>query len=93
MSVPQLLISEVTAFPDPLVHPEDGDSVLLRNVSNSRAIARQLLAKRFPAATDTHAMVEVLFDCNIGNGVLCVVRAEMLLAGSVEFRRELSAVC
>jgi hypothetical protein len=34
--------------------------------------------KRVPAATDTHATVEVLLDYNNGNGVFFVVRAEML---------------
>jgi hypothetical protein len=37
-----------------------------------------MLGKRVPAATDTHAMVEVLLDYNIGNGVFYLVRAEML---------------
>jgi hypothetical protein len=49
-----------------------------KHVNNTRAIARQLLGKRVPAATDTHAMVDVLLDYNNGNGVLYVVRAEML---------------
>jgi hypothetical protein len=49
-----------------------------KHVSNSRAIARQLLGKRVPSATDTHATVEVLLDYNSGNGVFWVVRAEML---------------
>jgi hypothetical protein len=35
---------------------------------------------------DTHATVEELLDYNNGNGVFYVVRAEMLSAGSVEFR-------
>jgi hypothetical protein len=47
-------------------------------VNNSRAIARQLLGKRVPAATDTHATVELLLNSNNGNGVFYVVRAEML---------------
>jgi hypothetical protein len=34
--------------------------------------------KRVPAATNTHATVEVLLDYNNGNGVFYVVRAEML---------------
>jgi hypothetical protein len=43
-------------------------------ISNTRAIAKQLLGKRVPAAT-----VEVLLlDYNNGNGVFYVVRAEML---------------
>jgi hypothetical protein len=49
-----------------------------KHVSNSRAIAGQLLGKWVPAATDTRATAKVLLDCNIGNGVFCVVRAEML---------------
>jgi hypothetical protein len=49
-----------------------------KHVNNVRAIARQLLGKRVPAATDTNATVEVLFDYNNGNGVFYVVRAEML---------------
>jgi hypothetical protein len=44
---------------------------------NTRAIARQLLGKRVPAATDTHTTVEVLLDCKNGD-VFYVVRAEML---------------
>jgi hypothetical protein len=31
-------------------------------VNNARDIARQLLGKRVPAATDRHARVEVLLD-------------------------------
>jgi hypothetical protein len=49
-----------------------------KHVNNTRTIARQLLGKRFPAATATHATVEVLLDYNNGNGVFYVVRAEML---------------
>jgi hypothetical protein len=45
-------------------------------VNNTRAIARQLLGKRVPTETDTHATVEVLFDYNSGNGVFYVVDAE-----------------
>jgi hypothetical protein len=48
------------------------------NVNNSQAIARQLLGKRSPAATDTHATVEVLLDYNNANGGCYVFRAEML---------------
>jgi hypothetical protein len=51
-----------------------------------------MIGKRVLAATDAHATVEVLLDYNNGNGVLYVVRAEILQAGSVEFRRKLSAV-
>jgi hypothetical protein len=57
-----------------------------KHVNNTRAIARQLLGKRVPAATDTHATIKVLFDYNNGNGVFYVVRAEVLQAGTVEFR-------
>jgi hypothetical protein len=49
-----------------------------KHVNNTRAVARQLLGKRVPAAMDTHATVEVLLDYNNGNGVFYVVRAEML---------------
>jgi hypothetical protein len=49
-----------------------------KHVNNTRAIARQPLGKRVPAATDTHATVEVLLEYNSGNGVFYVVRAEML---------------
>jgi outer membrane lipoprotein SlyB len=49
-----------------------------KHINNTRAIARQLLGKRITAAMNTHATVEVLLDCNNGNGVLYVVRAEML---------------
>jgi hypothetical protein len=49
-----------------------------KHVNNTRAIARELLGKRVPAATDMHTTVEVLSDHNNGNGVLYVVRAEML---------------
>jgi hypothetical protein len=49
-----------------------------KHVNNTRAIARQLLGKRVPVTTDTHATVEVLLDYNNGNGVFCVVRAENL---------------
>jgi hypothetical protein len=47
------------------------------HVNNTHAIARQLLGKRVPAATDV--TVEVLLDYNNGNGFFFyVVRAEML---------------
>jgi hypothetical protein len=50
-----------------------------KHVNNTQAIVRQLLGKRIPAATDTHATVRVLlFDYNNGNRVFYVVRAEML---------------
>jgi hypothetical protein len=55
-------------------------------VSNTRAVAREVLGKRVPAASDTHATVEILLGYNSGNGVFCVVRSEMLQAGSIEFR-------
>jgi hypothetical protein len=48
-----------------------------KHVNNTRAIARRLLGKRVPAATDTHATGEVLLDYNNGNGVFYVVRAEI----------------
>jgi hypothetical protein len=47
-------------------------------VNNTWVIARQLLGKRVPAATDMHATAEVLLDYNNGNNVLYVVRVEML---------------
>jgi hypothetical protein len=47
-------------------------------VNNTWAIARQPLCKPVPAATDTHAMVEVLLGYNNGNGVFNVIRAEIL---------------
>jgi hypothetical protein len=49
-----------------------------KHVNNTRAIARQLLGKRVPAVTATHATVEVLLDYNNENGVFCVDRAEIL---------------
>jgi hypothetical protein len=49
-----------------------------KHANNTRAIASQLLGKRVPAATDTHAMAEALLDYNNGNSVFYVVRAEML---------------
>jgi hypothetical protein len=57
-----------------------------KHVKNTRPIARQLLGKRDPVATDTHATVEVFLDYNNGKGVSYVVHAEMLEAGSVELR-------
>jgi hypothetical protein len=49
-----------------------------KHVNNTRAIAKQELDIRAPAATDTHATVEVLLDYNNGNGDFCVVLAEMI---------------
>jgi hypothetical protein len=49
-----------------------------KHVNNNRAIARQLLGKRFLATNDTHATVEVLLECNNGNCVVYVDRTEML---------------
>jgi hypothetical protein len=49
-----------------------------KHVNNTRAIARQLPGKQVPAATNTHAMVEVLLDYNNGNGVFYVVHTKML---------------
>jgi hypothetical protein len=48
-----------------------------KHVNNTQAIARQLLGKRVPAATDMHTTVEVLLDYKNGNSVFYVVRAEM----------------
>jgi hypothetical protein len=48
-----------------------------KHVNNTRAIAKQLLGKRAPVVTGTHATVEVLLDYNIGKYVFYVVRAEM----------------
>jgi hypothetical protein len=59
-----------------------------KRVNITRDIARQLLGKPVPAATNTHAKVEVLLDYNSGNGVFSMVRAAMLQAGSVEFWSE-----
>jgi hypothetical protein len=49
-----------------------------KRVNNTQAIVRQLLGKRVPAATNTHATIEVLLNYNNGKGVFYVVRAEML---------------
>jgi hypothetical protein len=49
-----------------------------KHVNDTRAIARQLLGKRVPVATDMHATVEVLLDYNNRNGAFSEVRAEML---------------
>jgi hypothetical protein len=49
-----------------------------KHVNNTRAIARQLLIKRVPAAMDTQAMVEVLLYFSNENGVFYVIHAEML---------------
>jgi hypothetical protein len=49
-----------------------------KHVNNTGDIARQMFGKRVPAATDTHATVEVLLDYKNRNGVFYVVRAEML---------------
>jgi hypothetical protein len=44
-----------------------------KHVNDIRAIARQLLCKRVPAATNTHVTVEKLLDYNNGKGCfLCV---------------------
>jgi hypothetical protein len=48
-----------------------------KHTNSTRAIVRQLLGKRVPAATVTHAMVEVLLNYNNGNYVSYVVRAEI----------------
>jgi hypothetical protein len=49
-----------------------------KHINNTRAVAKQLLGKRVPAATDTHAMVEVLLAYNNGYDVFYVARAEIL---------------
>jgi hypothetical protein len=49
-----------------------------KHVKSTWTIARQLLDKRFPAATDTHAIVDVLSDFITGNCDFYVVRAEIL---------------
>jgi hypothetical protein len=52
--------------------------MLHKRVNNTWAIARQLLGKGVPVATNTHVTVEVLLDYNNGNSVFYVVHAEML---------------
>jgi hypothetical protein len=49
-----------------------------KHVNNTRAITRQLFGKRVPAATNTHAAVEVLLGYNNRTGVFYVIRAEIL---------------
>jgi hypothetical protein len=49
-----------------------------KHINNTWAIARQLLGKWVPTATNMHATIEVLLDYNNGYGVFCVVHAEML---------------
>jgi hypothetical protein len=49
-----------------------------KHVNNNQAMARQVLGKRVPTATDTHATVKILLDYNNGNSVFYVVRAKML---------------
>jgi hypothetical protein len=48
-----------------------------KHVNNTRVIARQLLCKRIPAATDMLATVEMFLDYN-ENGVFCWVRPEAI---------------
>jgi hypothetical protein len=48
-------------------------ATVIKYINSTRAIARQLLGKRVPAAT-----VEVLLDYNNGNGVFYMVRTYML---------------
>jgi hypothetical protein len=48
-----------------------------KHVNNTSAIARQLLSKRVPEATDADATVELLLDYNNGNAVFYAARAEM----------------
>jgi hypothetical protein len=50
----------------------------VKRISNTRAIARQLLGKRVPEATDTQATVEVLLDSNNGNSAFHVFHTEIL---------------
>jgi hypothetical protein len=45
---------------------------------NTRAVARKLLSKLFPAVTNMRATVEVLLDYNNWSDVFYEVRAEML---------------
>jgi hypothetical protein len=49
-----------------------------KHINNTQAIARQLLGKLVPPATDMNAKVEVLLEYNSGNGAFYVVRTEML---------------
>jgi hypothetical protein len=49
-----------------------------KHFNSIRAIAGQLLSKRVPVATDTHATVGVLLDYNNGTDVFYVVHAEIL---------------
>jgi hypothetical protein len=49
-----------------------------KHVNITRAIARQLLSKRVPMAVVMNATGKVLLDYDNGNGVFCVVCAEML---------------
>jgi hypothetical protein len=46
-----------------------------KHVNNTRAIARQLLGMRVPAATDMQSSVDVLLDSNKGNGVFSMLFA------------------
>jgi hypothetical protein len=41
-------------------------------------VSRQQLGKQVPAATNMQATIEVFLGYNNGNGVFCVIRAEML---------------
>jgi hypothetical protein len=52
-----------------------------KHVNNPRAITRQLLGKRVPAATYMHTTVEVFLDYINGNSVFYAVRAEMYNQG------------
>jgi hypothetical protein len=49
-----------------------------KHVNNTCGIARQLLSKRVPVATDTHALVKELLDYNNENDAFYVVHAKML---------------
>jgi hypothetical protein len=50
----------------------------MQQADKQALIPRELSGERVPAATGKHATVEILLDNNNGNGVVYVVRAEML---------------
>jgi hypothetical protein len=49
-----------------------------KHIRNIRAIAKQLVGKWVPAATDMHTAIKVLLGYSNGNGVFYVVHAKML---------------
>jgi hypothetical protein len=49
-----------------------------KHVNNTSVVARQLLGKRVPAATDMHSTVHVFLKYKNGNDVFYVVRTQML---------------